>query len=480
MPLVILMCLSVWTNVDNDVAHETLRISQMPRSRKPDAVDVKGLPQAINAEKIILGAILLQGARYALVAGAITPEVFALNAHKLIWGRMTVLAARGDAIDKLTIIQALSDAGELEAAGGFSGITELDTGTPSIDNLTAWVKIIVEKWRLRAAVYAAQKTINQVMSGEYSADEVSLSGQAMLAEMVDGQKTGFGSGQIESAKEFVETFPGGINKLLSPWTADPGIPTGLRELDLITDGFHATEIFLVGARPASGKTALAAGLAKNIAREGKTVAIFSMELSKQMFLQRMICEEAYTSYARFRRGDMDETERMRVRQSTSDVMDMPIYIDEMTGLRVADIRVKLNKIARTRPVDLMVIDYAQLLKPPKGAHYVNENDKFTLIGEELKALTKSTGIPLLLLSQLNRESEKDKGSVPRLAQARGAGCWEEISFVGACLYREWLRNKTRDELADKAQLIVEKNRSGPARTVNLRFQDWLMRFGNAD
>lgn len=162
-------------------------------------------------------------------------------------------------------------------------------------------------------------------------------------------------------------------------------------------------------------------------------------------------------------------------------MDLPIYIDDTMGLRVADIRVKLNQISRTRPVGLLIIDYAQLIKAPRNQRFATENDRITAVCEDLKVLCKETQIPLLLLSQLNRESEKDKGDArPKLSQARGGGAFEEVAYVGGCLYREYAKKPDRDDLRDRCDLIIDKNRSGRAGTIQLRWTAWAMRFSNND
>ena len=445
----------------------------MPKSDKQ--LLQKGLPGSPETEKILLGSIVRDGSKYANVVGAIKPEMFVMDKHKRIWERMADLAERGEVIDRVTVANELDRKGQLALVDGLSYIVSLDDGMPEIASLDAYVRIVIEKYRLRQAIYAAEKIKNQALSGEFSADEVSLGGQAMLAD----ETGGYGQSQIESVREYIESYPGGVNVLLDPSKQDAGIPTGFRDFDEITGGFHATEIFLVGARPSHGKTAFSCNVAKTVARSGKTVAFFSCELSKQMLFHRIVCEEAYVSYFRFRKGDLNDEDRRRVRLATTEIMDLPLYLDDTSGLRIADIRVKLNRIIRNRPVDLLVIDYAQLIRAPKGARYNNDNDKFTLIGEEIKSLTKDTRIPLLLLSQLNRDSEKAKGEdKPKLSQCRGSGVWEEISFVGACLYREWLRRREREELRDQAELMIEKNRSGPAQTVKLSFTQWLMRFSN--
>lgn len=435
------------------------------------------LPSNTEAEKCILGSLLLDGSRFASITGAITEEKFALEKHRRIWARMSDLAERGEAIDRVTVANELLRRNELESIDGLSYLVSLDDGLPHISNLDSYVRIIIEKYRLRRAIMAAQRTMTQAFSGEFTADQICLDGQAMLAE----ETGGYGGSNIESAAEFVASYPGGINLFLNPSQANPGIPTGFHAIDELTDGFHAGEIHVVGARPSHGKTAYGACVAKNVARAGHAVAVFTAELSKSMWTHRVVCEEAHVSYSRFRRGEIDDEERARLRQATQLVMDMPLYIDDSSGLRIADIRVQVNRILRNRPVSLMVVDYAQLLRPPKGQRFGTENDKFTAIGEEIKTLTKQTGIPMLLLSQLNRDSEKDKGdSRPKLSQCRGAGIWEEIAFVGATLYREYLRKRERDDLREVADFLIEKNRSGPVGSPRLRFQPWLMRFSSQE
>lgn len=437
------------------------------------------LPSNIDSEKFVLGSILLEGSRYANVAGALTRDTFLLDKHKTIWTRMADLAERGEIIDRATVAnECLRHSGELESIGGLSYLVSLDDGLPNIANIDSYVRILIEKHRLRRAIYAAQRTMNQAMSGEFTADQICLDGQAMLAE----ETGGYGGSNIESAADFVASYPGGINRFLDPSHANPGISTGLHELDDITSGgFHRGEVFLMGARPGAGKTAVGSCIAKNVAREGTGVVIYSLELSKEMYIHRMVCEEAGIGYSRFRRGDINDEERARLRAATGLIMDMPIYIDDTAGISVADARVKLNAILRHHTVGLAVMDYAQLFKPPKGQRFGTENDKFYAVGEGIKAFAKDTGVPTLLLSQLNRMSEAGKGDDrPKLSQCRGAGVWEEIAYYGACIYREFQKKPEREDLREVAKLLCGKNRSGPEIDITLRFIAYLMRFSDRE
>ncbi len=412
------------------------------------------------------------------MTGAITRDSFANKQHQLIWQAMTEVIDLGEVINGGTIANQMDRTETLGQAGGLAYLISLDEHMPRVSdaNLQSYVHVLRDKQRLRQIIDAARKTLAQVDSAEYLPDEIARNGQAMLAETM----AGYGASQIESARSFVESYAGGVNMLLNPALGDRGIPTGFTEIDTRTGGFHAGEIFTIGARPASGKTAFGANITKTVAMSGIGVAVFSLELSKTMWLQRLICEEAYVSFTRFRQGELDEDERRRVRVATETIMDLPIYIDDTSGLSLADMRVKVNHVQAHHPLGLVVADYAQLFRPPKGVRYVNDNEKFTLVGEGIKSFCKDTRLPMLLLSQLNRESEKGKGDdKPKLSQCRGAGIWEEISFVGGCLYREYLRHRNRDDLRERAELLLEKNRSGPTADIPLRFQPHLMRFTDA-
>lgn len=443
----------------------------MSKSERP-------LPAALDSEKFILGSILLDGSKFAEVNGALKQEHFALEKNRRIWARMSDMAERGEVIDRVTVANELQRFGELESVDGLSYLVSLDDGLPQISNINSYVAIVVEKYRLRRAINVGNQIVAQAFAGEENADTICLNGQARLADDVG---TGFGSSQIETARSFVETYPGGVNSLLNPELYDRGIPTGFIELDDWTSGLHASEIFLIGARPGTGKTAWVSCVAKNVALQNRAVAFFSLELNKQMALTRIFCEHAYLSYSRFRRGQFDEDDRRRLRAAVSQVMDMPLFIDDTMGLRVADIRVKLNRIMRERPVELLVIDYAQLIKAPKNQRFATENDRITSVCEDLKALCKDTRIPLLLLSQLNRDSEKDRGdNRPKLSQARGGGAFEEVCYVGGCLYREYARKPDREDLREQCDLIIDKNRSGRTGTIKLKWTPWAMRFSNPD
>lgn len=438
---------------------------------------MKGLPANVDAERFLIGSILTDSMRMDEVAGSITAETFSLERHRRIWQRMSDIVERGERADWVTLTNELTKYGELESVGGMSFLVSLNDDLPQIPSLTGYVQILIEKQRLRQLAMSAQNTMNRALMAQDSPDDIQTAAIASLSESL-----GFGSTNAETVDSFVRNFPGGINTLLDPSKWEPGVTTGFKRLDEMTGGFHASEIFMVAARPGHGKTSFLSSVVKNVARTGLPVLVITLELQKQMFLNRMFCEEAYISYRRFVDGGLSEAERLRLRFAVTEIMGMPLYVDSGTGMTMADIRVKVNSVIRqTSQRPLVGIDYAQLIRGPKGKRFNSENDKFTDIGEDLKKLANDTGCPMLLLSQLNRESEKVKGdNRPKISQARGAGIWEELAFVGACLYREVKSKPARNDLRNVAELILEKNRSGEDGTIPLKFEGWAMRFSDAD
>lgn len=435
-----------------------------------------GLPGAPDAEKMILGAILLDDSFYPQVAAALRSEDFLLDRNRRIFQRMGDLNARGVRIDRMVLANELSRYKELES-DGLSYLVSLDDGMPERPNLAGYIQIVKEKSRLRQIVFAAQRTRDQALAGEANSTDILVGAQSTFNTILDGD----GQSRVETPREFIQNYPGGVDTLLTPSKWKPGIPIGFKQLDAWTAGLHECEILLIGARPGTGKTALIAGILKNLAFAGTASLFFSLEMSKEMIIQRMFCQEAGVSVDRFRAGECLDDELMRIREATARVAELPIYIDDSASQTVASMRGKLQALKQERPLGLWAVDYGQLIRPNPKIRHSTENEMFTHIAHELQETAKQTGVPLVLLSQLNRESTKRGADQrPRLSDCRGAGAWEEIANVGALIYRESLVRKDRTDLLNKAELIVDKNRSGPSGNIPLEFIGYLMRFQDPD
>jgi replicative DNA helicase len=421
---------------------------------------------------MVLGSIILDDTFYQDVAAKIKPGYFHLDKHKKIYRRIQDMAERGMRIDRNTIADELIRFGELESVDGLSYLVSLDDGLPRLPKIDAYLDIIRDKYLLRRQVYIGDALMKQALSGTLMPMEVSRNAQAMLTEELGGF-----SGSPELLADYIANYPGGPQNMLDMSKRQQGIRTGFRQLDEWVNLLPG-EILLIGASPGGGKTAWLVNVAKNLARRGEAGVIFSLEMSKEALLDRMICEEAYISLQDFRSGGLTARDRERLRTAANVVNELPIYIDDSADLTVADIRVSLMQmLAAGKPISWVGIDYAQLISKRRGVRFSNENETFSDIAEELRRTMKTLRLPLILTSQLTKDGQKD-GQRPKLSDTYGSAAWMKICHAGACIYRESVQKPEREDLRDKALLLVGKNRSGPMGSIPLRYVGWLMRFEN--
>lgn len=434
----------------------------------------RGLPANLDAERFILGAVLLDSDVYPIAAQTLAADDFSVESHRRIFAAMGEMQARGEKFDRVTLANELMRSSQLGSVGGLTYLVSLDEGIPLNYNPSGYIAIVAEKARLRKLIFHGRDLQNKAAMSDALSADVIAAGQAALVALGNSLDE---RGQMLS--EYVAGFPGGPNIMLDPSKWERGLPTGFSILDDWTDGFHKSEIFLIGARPGVGKSSIGLNIARYLAEQGNLVAFFSMEMSKQTCLNRLICERAQVSFQKFRRGTLTEEERQRLLPAMDWVSKLPIFIDDSSGLTVPDISMRLQSIAKDKPVGLCVIDYVQLLEAPKGKRYSTENEKFEEIAKALQRMTKQSGIPLLLLSQLTRASENGNGDKrPTLSQCRGSGAWEQIANMGMLLFREELARKGRPDLLGKCECIVAKNRSGPTGTIMLRYAAQMMQFSD--
>jgi len=434
----------------------------------------KGLPSNLEAERLILGSILLDGSQYLQVAGVLEPEDFSLEKHQLIFARMGDLQSRGEPIDRISVAEELLRRGQLDACDGISYLVSLDDGLPRISNLEGYVRIVKDKALLRRLIRVAQNTMNRcLLAGEEAGDILAGAEEALLKLGDSRARSG-----LMRPKEVIEAYEGGLNTFLDPSKRIKGISTGFTRFDELTGGLHSGELIIVAARPSMGKTAFALNIAHHVAcKLKKTVAVFSLEMSQESLLQRMLCSAARVDGQRFRVGHMEQDERYRLTVAANQLVSAPLFIDDSAGVSLIDIHSRLRRVKAEHGLDLVVIDYLQLMTA--RGKYENRVQEVSSLSRGLKLLAKELAVPMMVLSQLSRAPDQRKDDHrPQLSDLRDSGSIEQDADVVAFIYREGFYKRDRRDLDDEAELILSKQRNGPTGPIQLVFLKAYTRFEN--
>jgi replicative DNA helicase len=435
----------------------------------------KGLPTNTDAERFVLGSILLDDSFYIQAAGTLEAGDFSLEKHRRIFQRMGELQDRGEKIDRITVANELMKFNELEACDGLSYLVSLDDGLPQIPNLDAYIRIVKDKSVLRRIIFASQNMMNRCLLGEEHPDEILAGAEETLLKLGEARvKTG-----LLDAHSILESYEGGINAFLDPSKRLKGISTGFAKLDEMTGGMHGGDLFILAARPSMGKTALALNIAQHVAlRLKQTAAVFSLEMSKESLLTRMLCAAARVDSQRFRAGYLAQDERRKLNAALHELVDSPLYIDDTAGIHLMDMHAKLRRLQAERgKIGLVIVDYLQLMTG--RGRFENRNQEVSALSRGMKLLAKELNVPMLVLSQLSRAVETRQGDHrPQLSDLRESGSIEQDADLVGFIFREEVYHRDREDLRGLAELIVAKQRNGPVGTVNLVFLHAQTKFEN--
>lgn len=436
----------------------------------------KGLPSNVDAERLVLGSILMDDSWYIQAAGSLEATDFTLDKHRRIFTRMGELHERGEKIDRVTLANELLRYNELEACDGLSYLVSLDDGLPQIVNLESYIRIVKDKSTLRRIIFASQHLMNRCLAGEEEPGEILAGAEETLLKLGEARvKTG-----LVNPRHILENYEGGINAFLDPSKRVKGISTGFYKLDEMTGGMHAGDLFILAARPSMGKTALALNMAYHVATNKSnpgTVAIFSLEMSKESLLTRMLCAAARVDSQRFRAGYLNADERKRLSAGLAQMVEAPLYIDDTAGAHLMDMHAKLRRLLAERPLGLVVVDYLQLMSG--RGRFENRNQEISTISRGMKLLAKELNVPMLVLSQLSRATETRQGDHrPQLSDLRESGSIEQDADLVGFIFREEVYKRDREDLRGLAELILAKQRNGPVGKVDLVFLHHLTKFEN--
>jgi replicative DNA helicase len=432
------------------------------------------LPHNLEAEKSVLGAILLQNDALNHAAELIDARDFYRDAHRRIFDKMVTLSERGEAIDLVTLREELGRSGELDEVGGPAYITALVDGVPRSSNVEYYARIVKEKSTLRSLIYSANRIITTAYEAEQDADLILDDAEkSIFAIAEDRIRAGF-----VPLRDLVQGSFATIEKLHEGKGLVLGVPTGFSDLDEITSGLQASDLVLVAARPSMGKTSFVLNIAEYVGtRTDKTVGLFSLEMSKEQLFLRMLTTQAQIDAHRFRSGLLTERDYGKLSQALGTLAEARVFIDDTAAIGVLEMRAKARRLAAEHGLDLLIIDYIQLMQG--RGRFENRQQELASISRSLKGLAKELNVPIVALSQLSRAPEARSDHRPQLSDLRESGALEQDADVVLFIYRED-QYETKEENQGIAEIIVGKQRNGPTGVVKLAFIKEYTRFANLE
>ena len=439
----------------------------------PEVAIERPLPSSLEAERGILGAILLDNQSLHAALETLRTEDFFSDHHRRIFDGMVELSEGQKAIDLLTLTDELRRRGELESAGGAAYLASLVDGVPRISNVPHYARIVKEKSMMRHLVHTAHAIEQRALEAELGADEMLDTAESEIFRLAEDRiRQGF-----VTVKELVQRNYERLERLVSEGRTVTGLATGYHSLDEMTSGLQPSDLIILAARPSMGKTALALNVAENVAGAGGRVAVFSLEMSKEALLMRLLSSHARIDAHKFRTGHLNVEDREKMSHSLNELARAPVWIDDSATATVVEMGAKARRLKNDKGLDLVVVDYMQLMTA--RGRFSNRNEEVSSISRGLKALAKELGVPVLVLSQLTRAPERDERR-PQLADLRESGAIEQDADLVLFINRPgFYKPDAPDEERNKAELIIAKQRNGPTGVLKFVFLHTYTRFEQA-
>lgn len=430
-------------------------------------------PQDMDAEQSILGAALIDNEVIGTVVELLVAEDFYRPGHQAIYEAMRRLYEHREPCDLITLPAELNKFGHLESAGGLAYLSQLVDRLPTAAHVPSYAKIVREKSILRRLIRTATDVVTASFTTTHDV--------ALLLDQVEKNifdiRDKTNSHAFHSLRQIVKENFKVLEELYEKKQAITGLSTRYTDLDHITCGLQASDLIIIAGRPSMGKTAFALNIAENVATyDGKPVALFSLEMSKEQLAQRLLCSQARVDSSLMRRGQVSAEDWMRITHAAAKLSDAPIYIDDTPAINPLEMRAKVRRLMREHPLSLIVVDYLQLMRA-SGRIIDNREQEISEISRSLKAMAKEMAVPVVALSQLNRGVENRNNRRPQMSDLRESGAIEQDADVIAFIYRDEVYNP---DSADKgiAEIIISKQRNGPIGTVRLSFMSMYTRFEN--
>jgi len=432
----------------------------------------KLIPQNKEAEQYVLGAILIENQAFIKTFGLINEGDFYFEAHRKIFAAMFDLFEEGQPIDLLTLPEKLRKNGQLEEVGGVGYIASLVEMVPTAANVKYYAQIVKEKSILRNLITVSTEIISECYEDSEDIDELLDRAEKKIFEISERRIL---SGFVPIHQVLKESFDT-LERLFQRRELVTGVATGFREFDSRTAGLQPSDLIIVAGRPSMGKTSFCLNIAQYVATVSKRpVAIFSLEMSRQQLVLRLLCSEARINSTKVRTGFLDKEDWPRLTKAAGVISEAPIYIDDTPALSVRDIRARARRLKAEQGLDLIIIDYLQLIKS-KGKQE-SRHQEISEITRSLKALAKELNVPVIAISQLSRAVEQRSDHRPQLSDLRESGSIEQDGDLIVFLYRDEVYN---EDTLDKgvAEVIIGKQRNGPIGTIKLTFIKEYTRFEN--
>lgn len=430
-------------------------------------------PHNLDAERAVLGAILLHGEAIEQALEIVGPEDFYRQAHGILFRTMSALHTKRQPIEMVTVVDALRSAGQLDDVNGAAYVASLIDGMPRSTNIAAYARIVRDKAALRELAAVARRTLAEALAAEEGAAAVLDQAQSALYGLAVERATG---GFVPMPDVLTGEVIPLVEQLVSRKQAVSGVPTGLIDLDHYTRGFQPSDLIILAARPSMGKTALAMSAALHAATVGKQhVGVFSLEMSRRDLALRAVIAESRIDGSRVRSGRIFDNEWTRWTHALGTVAEAWLHIDDSSQLTVNDIRARARRLKAQVGLDLLVIDYLQLIKP--STRLENRNLEMGEVSAGLKGIAKDLQIPVLALSQLSRACEARSDKHPMLSDLRDSGAIEQDADLVVFIYRDEVYHEQSVD-AGIAELSIAKHRNGPIGTVRVGFDKAQTRFYN--
>ncbi len=435
-------------------------------------------PQSIEAEEAVLGGILLDNQALERAGEILDEEDFYRESHRRIWRALVELDQRREPADVITVTECLKRRGDLDAVGGAAAIAELVERTATAANVSLYARIVKEKSILRGLVDVASDVVGRAMTGNTGDVEQFLDEAENAVYRISERRVRTGFAKVEHV--IVQSIEH-IQKLYEKQELVTGVPTGFYELDKLTSGLQGGDLIIVAGRPSMGKSALATNMGQAAAEAGFPVALFSLEMSKESLVLRMLCGEARVDGQKVRTGHLGKREMPQLAMAASRLAEIPFYIDDTPALSVMEVRSRSRRLMRdvgTRAEGvrgLIIVDYLQLMRANREVD--SREQEISMISRSLKGLAKELDVPVIALSQLNRQVESRADKRPMLSDLRESGAIEQDADLIVFVYRDEFYNKATTE-EGIAEIIVAKQRNGPLGTAKLLFRKEYTRFEN--